>query len=772
MMLAFALCVHSATAAGTNTCPTKKELADACILTTSTTCEQSCKDVLSNLPSGPDCLSDLLVKARAYGITDEFICNWRAPCEVDKIPGITCGHLAPPKEDKKFKTELVMAIPDVADVDAFFGNTAELNKWKDALSISLVGDDSIARLITISYHSSGGSSPVDARRLASMELQVVIFSPDEAGTADYQTALEEPTFTASLTSALTAKGATTSPPLEIDTSTISSKPGVETYVLPEYKASGDVETIRGYSPSGEDEDWDSWDTDYQKGLGGVFALAMVFGFLMIVSYWFFMCCHNVHWLCGKGMLGCIFRKCNCCSNKKSFGTRTQSKIALCIMYSIVFIAAMSSWYGRNHFQDGVAKMGESLGDVATIFEDITDAGNEFVAEANAFSTLTNIGAVCYDNDESKDILVTMSDAFSEAANAVGGKLDGLSDSVREMQNTMTDSGSTLVDAAVAAITALFVLVAFLGILGTVTGSRTILGFANFLGVIILIVMTILIAVELTLSVVLADFCGMGTGPNHNMIALANETMGGEGQTDNLEIFTYYVTCEGTNPLGQPLSDMKDFADIISMQTRGLGTVYLPNPIARCNNDHMIKFYSPTDGINKDIQATLMKIETSVGCSAITPILVKVTHDAICDSLVSGLYSLWMAQAVASFFLLISLVYAAFVREHFKMSICPILCGGSKGDGKNPEMEKSATGGVGAVVPVDGSGVVVNADAALPVALGTGDGVAQEGEPAAEAASDVVAIESGEAAAEAVAEPAAEAAAEPAAEAAPAVGEAN
>jgi hypothetical protein len=288
----------------------------------------------------------------------------------------------------------------------------------------------------------------------------------------------------------------------------------------------------------------------------------------------------------------------------------------------------------------------------------------------------------------------MADGFAAPADQLVTTFDGMGPQTRDMSKAMTEGGSALIDAAIAAITSLFLVTSVLGIVGTVLGSRTILGFANFFGVVVLIVMTIVIAIEMTISVAFADFCSLGDGPNHNLVALATETMG-EG-TEGAELFSYYATCTGENAAVKQLLEARDYANILGMQTKGLGGG--PGGVgAMCNSDEMLKIWSPTTGVSQNVYIAVGTIASEMSCKTITPILVILTHDAICDKMVSGIYNLWASQACASFFLVLTLVYAAFVREHFRKSLCPIICGGETGqygDAKKANKVAPRTGAPG------------------------------------------------------------------------------
>jgi hypothetical protein len=596
-------------------------------------------------------------------MSDELICTWRGPCSIDSFSGVDCGAPVLAEEEMVVKTEILMSI-EMVDPDAFFGNKTSLDKWTKSISLAMAGDLTLWSHIKIVPPIASSTR----RQLAATEMQVIIYSADTATAADRAAVLEDPGFTDVLKTKLADHGAAGATSLTFDTSTIKTEDSITIYTLPIYPQSAVIKILRQYSLNPEETKWDMWDKEYQKGVAGVMTACLLFGFWLISMYWFFMCCHNVHWLCGKGPLP--FHLCNFCSNKKSWGSLRDGKIILCVYYGIVFITAMSAWSGRNHFQAAVGDMAEALEEMATVFDTLASSGSEFEAEAVEFKAIVAIENVCT-NPDTTTSLEDISDSFSTAAGTLNGMFDGLGPKARDMSAQMNGWGASLVDGAIAAITLLFLITSVSGIASTLLGSRTALGAANGFGVVVLIFMTVFVAIELTVAVGFADFCSLGSGPHFNLVAIANHTM---GEGPNLDIFAYYATCIGEGPAAEAVGQARDFGSILAMQTKGLGRSY-GGAASQCDSDEMLKVWSPTTGIGQDVQVSVANIAKGIDCSTITPILVKMTHGAVCDKMVSGIYSLWTAQVTASFFLLYSLFYAAFVREHFQDSQYPLICGG-------------------------------------------------------------------------------------------------
>jgi hypothetical protein len=388
--------LHGTPGVPEETCPSTDVLKDACIETTTSFCSQACSDLLNALPPAnadgeSPCMDCLLEKSRKWGISDEFFCSWRSTCDVQNFPGMDCGAPILSAKDTIVTTEFRMSIDLPDGADAFFGDNAELKKWTQALSKAMTRTDdnpdgdldlwAFIRIVPAPILIHRG------RQLAIAEMQVNVDSPDDATAANNAAVLENPAFTNALKAKLGDEGAAGATSLIFDKTTIQTGSSIETYTLPVFVESNDVSRLRGYSPTAEDSKWDMFDKDYQKEIGSVLVVGIGVGFLLISMYWVFMCCHNVHWLCGKG--SCLpFKMCNPCDNKKSVGSRKVGKITLCVCYAVVFVAAMSSWYGRNHFQGAVVEIGSALDLVAEKFENLDEAAISFAAEAGNFQAVT------------------------------------------------------------------------------------------------------------------------------------------------------------------------------------------------------------------------------------------------------------------------------------------------------------------------------------------------------------------------------------------------
>merc|ERR1719446_1683516 len=99
-----------------------------------------------------------------------------------------------------------------------------------------------------------------------------------------------------------------------------------------------------------------------------------------------------------------------------------------------------------------------------------------------------------------------------------------------------------------------------------------------------------------------------------------------------------------------------YAKLIKMQTEGLGKQN------QCNDATMKNIYGPEGAATTSI-AALETVKAHLACESINPLIVRVTHNAICDSTVSGMLALFNTQVCAGVLIVVTLHYASFVRPY-------------------------------------------------------------------------------------------------------------
>lgn len=399
-------------------------------------------------------------------------------------------------------------------------------------------------------------------------------------------------------------------------------------------------------------------------------------FLMILFYWLFMCCHNVHCLC---------KCCSPCSNKKSWGGKRCGQFMLVLCYLLVIAAAMSSWNARMHFHDAAEDITSVLNDTASVFKALEAEGDAMEAQAARITAVlakdvdTYANGLCKETSQTEALNVSAT-KFAETVTEANKNFDGLGDKMQNIADDLDGSAKIVVDVVIISVTSGFIFISLLAIVGVCCGSRTLLGCADFFGVLVLIYMAVLTSAVLLSAIIFADFCVINGGPEGNLqVTVDHKDVDISGR--NREFFDYYVTCTGTNPADADIADASDMMKVLAMRTRTLG-----EDVAQCDATQMSNIWSPVSGVSEQTRQSLAAIKGNLHCNKITPLLVQVTHDAVCTSMVSGLTDLWHSLVAAFVLLFFTLIYEAFVREWFRSSWCPCLCGGDPKEDRAKDQE--------------------------------------------------------------------------------------
>jgi hypothetical protein len=180
--------------------------------------------------------------------------------------------------------------------------------------------------------------------------------------------------------------------LYVDPDSVKESTPNKRFVVPEFVDTEAIKTLRAYSQTSQTG---SWDPDlmfsgfsfsegsgevtlsvYHEELLAVYVLNVGVCLSLVFLYWAFMCCHNCFSCCP-------------CWNKKSFGSRTTGKFSLIFAYFCVAVAAGSSWYGEQHFHEGVDHVTSSLRETAVIFSNLEAHGSEMLVQGTGYKSVAD-----------------------------------------------------------------------------------------------------------------------------------------------------------------------------------------------------------------------------------------------------------------------------------------------------------------------------------------------------------------------------------------------
>jgi hypothetical protein len=126
---------------------------------------------------------------------------------------------------------------------------------------------------------------------------------------------------------------------------------------------------------------------------------------------------------------------------------------------------------------------------------------------------------------------------------------------------------------------------------------------------------VLVGIELTLAVSMADFCFKS--PEESIALLVNGRM-----------ITYYMKCVGTSPLADQYDASRD---VVSSYRATVRSVRSSDDIS-CDSASLATIMET----NNETDVTLNFMDDNSGCSVVTPRFQAILHGIICDEGIRGL----------------------------------------------------------------------------------------------------------------------------------------
>jgi hypothetical protein len=205
--------------------------------------------------------------------------------------------------------------------------------------------------------------------------------------------------------------------------------------------------------------------------------------------------------------------------------------------------------------------------------------------------------------------------------------------------------------------ALIAVACVVGVLGAFLKSPCLLTIAAIFGVLMLLQVLVLISVELTANLALADFCIHD--PLNETVAIVQDGFA-FNVTNSVE---YFLSCQGQNPL----SESVDQANSQLLQIQQMVHALAPEVPLACTH-HPSEAKQAIEHIETILvqsNHTLETIELSISCNTTNTILQAILVEGVCTNLFNGVFSFWTTQCAASFCLLLSLFFSTYVQRSWK-----------------------------------------------------------------------------------------------------------
>jgi len=286
-----------------------------------------------------------------------------------------------------------------------------------------------------------------------------------------------------------------------------------------------------------------------------------------------------------------------------------------------------SYWGRNEFQEGAHKVYTLTTDLQIVFKELNQKAISIEDNAATSQEYATAPGVC--NGTAADALIAGTGAFKAAAEMPVQLLDGLAPLLGMVGKLFEERIPVFIDWGIGLVTAFMGLTVFFGLWSITCGSTARRKSMIAFSAVVLALMCPLIAFELTLSVVLSDFCVSLEDGDSSLLVMANDY----GPKAAYPLVSFYITCNGTNPLAEEIDATADTIALLN------GTTVALEQGRVCRDSSLFEIQDAS----LDSSNTIRSMSENIGCSVINPLVAGIFHNVICGSVVPGIYKIWAVQ---------------------------------------------------------------------------------------------------------------------------------
>lgn len=385
------------------------------------------------------------------------------------------------------------------------------------------------------------------------------------------------------------------------------------------------------------DDEDYWTAIYMLG-GLVIILAVV----LILAYFIFLCSRSA---------------CEGCRKDAGCGP-SASRFILFLMTVCSTLLMLCSFRGYTDFIAGVDGVAEKAGTVKDVFGDLEGFADTIADDADDIQGYTNSDDAAWCESRLNSLGQDLDTHITSFQAVVGG---GIKDELKYAERMFSDYIPQYVEYGIGFACCIVLLSSIFDILGNITKSSTMLNLASLLGTLSLLLLTLLVAFELSLSVFFADFCFYG--PDEATVKVAQQLQADADDGDPIPsgVVAYYATCDVANPPPYTVNPLETFMN-------RTGNV-LSDILATTTNSSCTSSFSDLTKVQQaavDANVTYGSILDSMTCETMYNSIADMLETNICVDTVKGLWELWGVHTATSMVVYIALMFRSYVKQKAKV----------------------------------------------------------------------------------------------------------
>mmetsp|Transcript_128658 Transcript_128658/g.251980 ORF Transcript_128658/g.251980 Transcript_128658/m.251980 type:complete len:490 (-) Transcript_128658:340-1809(-) len=339
--------------------------------------------------------------------------------------------------------------------------------------------------------------------------------------------------------------------------------------------------------------------------------------------------------------------CFCCCTKKPLSNDAalqssnatklwNTRIAFFVFLLCLVVFDQSLIFGSKYLSDGVSTASDGLDYVSDLFTQLDDYGEVLTDDGYVLQNDFELSYSENNCDQAQDLNAYISDYFNY--------VDDYTDLVKDVPGQCSDAddaihkyGVDYKDKTVYVFYAVFLLCGIIFALGMVFSSKSAIFTGFALSDCVMIFTFLICGTVMIILMLLADFC---MEPTENLLMIAPDSI--------YNVTSYYLTCNGENPVDDPLSSAEELVDNAQTAIQVILSTTCPG------DQYLIHALNET----YTIQSVFNNITALTSCPPTKDEAQQLLNDGLCDDFFKGIYTIWLGMFVCGACLLLCAIIAA------------------------------------------------------------------------------------------------------------------
>mmetsp|Transcript_33867 Transcript_33867/g.49181 ORF Transcript_33867/g.49181 Transcript_33867/m.49181 type:complete len:521 (-) Transcript_33867:442-2004(-) len=348
---------------------------------------------------------------------------------------------------------------------------------------------------------------------------------------------------------------------------------------------------------------------------------------------------------------CCRRYSSCCKCNWIMKSRSAPPFlplyATCIVLMIFALAANQILiFGSQYLSNGVNNVDNALSFLSTTFVTLNNYGTDLSIEGNTI--VQNFGLASTATCDTQPLIEEMNSVYFPNVNLYNSDISGVPNNCNTASDNLNQYGITLKNEVIWLLYAVLTIGILLYSIGLFFKHKLTLKGSIAIAEILMFVFFFICTVEMIALMLFSDFC---MSPMTNILLTLNPG------SNTYDVFAYYTTCTGVNPLESYLNSSEVAIQELKYSVQ---SYYLQTPL--CSSSYSYLNASVT--AMNDVLDTYADINTQIACPPLENQISEVLETGLCDQVFQGFYAIWLSQYVSNACLFFVTIVVSVIYQHF------------------------------------------------------------------------------------------------------------